>query len=122
MFENKRSAAVFLKELIMRFGIPKALHEYKEFKKQDKNNYYFMEEEFNTLGKQLFWEGRDDAAISVFKIGVLEFPKSALLYDDLAGVYLYQEEVDSAVHYYEKSLEIFPENMNASKILEIIRR
>ncbi|UCG91555.1 MAG: MBL fold metallo-hydrolase [candidate division WOR-3 bacterium] len=122
LFENKRSAAVFLKELIMKFGISKALQEYKEFKKQDKNNYYFMEKEFNTLGKQLFWEGRDDATISVFKIGLLEFPKSALLYNNLADIYLYQEELDSAIHYYEKSLEIFPENMNASKILEGIHR
>ena len=120
-FENKRSAVVFLKELIVKFGTSMVLQKYKEFKKQDKNNYYFMEEEFNTLGKQLYWEGRDSAAVSVFKIGLLEFPESALLCDNLAGIYLYQEKADSAIHYYEKSLEIYPENRNASEILKVIR-
>jgi len=120
-FKNKSSAVVYLKNLITKFGISKALQEYEVFKKKGRAKYYFMEEEFRALGKQLYWEGKEIACVSVFKLGISEFPQSALLCDNIGGIYLFYDEVDSAIHYYEKSLEIFPENRNASEILKEIR-
>lgn len=120
-YKNKSSAVVFLKKLIEKFEIAKVLQKYDAFRKQNKDEYYFMEEEFRTYGKQLYWEGKEVASIIVFKLGISKFPRSALLYDNLAGIYLYFDEVDSAVYFYEKSLEIFPENRNALEILKAIR-
>lgn len=119
-FRSKSSAVVYLRNLIESFKIQEALHKYETFKKTKRKNYYFMEEEFRTYGKQLYWEGKDTASINVFKLGLLEFPESALLYDNLGGIYLHYDKVDSAIHYYKKSLEIFPENRNASEILRQI--
>ena len=119
-FESKSSAVVYLKNLIESFKMHEVLQKYERFKRTKREKYYFMEEEFRIYGKQLYWEGKDTACINVFKLGIQEFPEAALLCDNLGGIYLYYDEVDSAIHYYRRSLEIFPENRNASEILKKI--
>lgn len=120
-FASKQSAANLLKELIEKHGIDKALNSYCQIEQKFNDNYYVMEEEFNSLGKQLHWEGKHGSAIKIFQQGLNEFPRSALLYDNLAEVFLETGQKDSAVFYYNKSLEIFPENRNASEILKAIQ-
>ena len=119
-FKDTQSAVVVLKELMATHGVLDAASKFEEFKVENKTGYYYMEEEFMTLGLQLSWEKRDSAAISVLKLGLAEFPGSALLCYDLANIYLNLGNIDSAIHYYEKSLEIFPDNRNASAILSRI--
>lgn len=119
-FETRKSAVVLLKKLIENHELSVAMQKYDVFKKQGTSDYYFMEEEFKTYGVQLFWDGNDSAAVSVFKIGLSAFPESALLCYNLAGIYLQMGETDSAIHYYERSLEIFPENRNAAEILKML--
>jgi glyoxylase-like metal-dependent hydrolase (beta-lactamase superfamily II) len=119
-FRAKRSAVVLLKNLIQNHNLSDALLNYEYSRRQDKRDYYVMEEEFKTYGMQLFWEGNDSAAVSVFRVGLSEFPESALLTYNLANIYLHLAQTDSAIHYYERSLEIFPENRTAAQILKMI--
>ncbi len=119
--KDAQSAVVFLKELMAESHVSDAAHRYAEFRVQNRTEYYYMEEEFMTLGLQLFWGKRDSAAINVLNIGLEEFPVSALLCYDLADIYLHLGNIDSAIHYYERSLEIFPDNRNACAILGRIR-
>jgi glyoxylase-like metal-dependent hydrolase (beta-lactamase superfamily II) len=119
-FVTKKSAVVLLKNFIENHELSAALLNYEYSRRQDKRDYYVMEEEFKTYGMQLFWEGNDSAAVSVFRVGLSEFPESALLTYNLANIFFHLEQTDSAVHYYERSLEIFPENRTAAQILKMI--
>ena len=78
-------------------------------------------EEMTRTWKQVILGGKRHRFCSVFRLGISKFPQSALLYDNLGGIYLFYDDVDSAIYCYEKSLEIFPENRNASEILKEIR-
>lgn len=118
---SERSAAVLLKTLIRDRGLAGALQEYGETRRRFGRDYYTMEEEFMTLGLQLFWEGDDSAALAVFNVGMQEFPGSALLTYDLANIYLRMGEIDSARNYYERSLEMFSENRSAREILRMLQ-
>jgi len=119
-FVTKKSAVILLKKFIQNQGLSTALQRYENSRKQDKRDHYVMEEEFKTYGMQLLWEGNDSTAVSVLKVGLSEFPESALLSYNLANIYLHIGETDSAVQYYERSLDIFPENGTAQEILRMI--
>jgi tetratricopeptide (TPR) repeat protein len=97
-----------------------ALERFHHIRQKHSNTYYVMEEEYNSLGKHMHWEGKHTTAIAVYHQGLLEFPRSALLYDNLAGVFMQIDQDDSAVFYYQKSLEISPENRNALEILKVL--
>jgi len=119
-FEKKKSAAVFLKSMIEEKGIKSALEIYDELKSESTTKYYFLEDEFNTLGGRLLDQGKINDAIEVFKITVKIYPNSALVYDNLAEAYLKKGKKILAIKNYKKSLEIFPGNRNAREILKII--
>ena len=120
-FRTQRSAVVLLRDLIQDHGFSGALQKYEAHLRQDRSGHYFMEEEFQAYGMQLYWEGKDSIAVQVFKIGLSEFPGSALLCYNLANIYLHLGQTDPAVRYYERSLEIFPENRIAAEILKMLK-
>jgi glyoxylase-like metal-dependent hydrolase (beta-lactamase superfamily II) len=120
-FEGKESAALFLEEMIERFGLKLALQNYDELRSKQNGVHYFLEEEFAVLGNRLLGRGLIEEAIEAFKVTVKEFPNSALAYDYLGKAYLKKGDVELAVTNYEKSLQLFPDNRNAREILKMLR-
>ena len=76
----------------------------------------------NNRGYELMSAGQLDAALEVFKLNTLISPDSANAWDSLAECYLNMKRYDSSRKYYEKSLELNPENDNARRMLERLRR
>jgi glyoxylase-like metal-dependent hydrolase (beta-lactamase superfamily II) len=98
------------------------IKKYSELKSvMREDQYYWLEEEFNTLGRRYMAMGMLDKAIIVFTLEAESFSNSALAYDNLGEAYLKKGELKKAIMNYEKSLVIFPDNKNAEEILEFIR-
>jgi Tfp pilus assembly protein PilF len=50
-------------------------------------------------------------------MNIFAFPKSANAYDSLAEAYMEQGDKESAIKYYEKSLSLNPDNINAKEMI-----
>ena len=62
-----------------------------------------------------------DGALKVFLLNVELFPESSNVYDSLAEAYMNRGETRLAIQYYEKSLELNPNNTNAVQQLETLQ-
>jgi tetratricopeptide (TPR) repeat protein len=75
----------------------------------------------NTLGYRLLRSERIDDAIEIFKLNIEEYPDAWNPYDSLGEAYMVAGELELAIEYYEKSIELNPENTNGKAMLERIR-
>lgn len=56
-------------------------------------------------------------AIAIFKLNVDAYPGSANVYDSLAEAYMNDGDIDLAIKYYKKTLEMIPKDTKADKTL-----
>jgi CubicO group peptidase (beta-lactamase class C family) len=82
---------------------------------------YVDEAEFNGLGYRLLDQHRVHHAIEVFRWNVDLHPDAWNAYDSLGEAYMHAGALEKAVQYYEKSLELNPENENAKRHLRTLR-
>jgi len=76
--------------------------------------FQVKEGDLNTIGLQLaFAEKTREAGLRVFHFAISLFPDSGNLYDSLAEAYLMAGRKTEAKRYFERSLELNPENQNA---------
>lgn len=75
----------------------------------------------NSIGYALLRMKKIDEAIEVFKQNTLDFPDSANFWDSLAEGYMTKGDKESAIRYYEKSLELNPHNRNAVEQLKKLK-
>lgn len=119
---NKKSVVKYLEDMLNEYEPSVTLKKYFSPKSLNKDsNYYWLEDEFNVLGRRYMAMGMIDRAIIVFKMEVESFPESALSYDNLGDAYLAKEELKLAIENYEKSIMIYPDNKNAQDRLEYLR-
>lgn len=86
-------------------------------------SFEIPEGNLNTLGLQLvFNPATPSQGIRVFLFALGLYPNSANLYDSLGEGYLYLGEKENAIASFEKSLELYPQNENAIKRLEQLRK
>jgi tetratricopeptide (TPR) repeat protein len=71
----------------------------------------------NALGYQLLAAKRFREAIRIFEMNTAAFPKSANAWDSLAEGFMIGGK-ELAIAYYRKSLELNPQNSNASEMLK----
>jgi tetratricopeptide (TPR) repeat protein len=57
-------------------------------------------------------------ARKIFELNAEQFPESSNAYDSLAESCMHSEKIDEAIKYYEKSLELNPENTNAKLMIQ----
>lgn len=81
----------------------------------------FVERSVNTLGYRHLRAGDTEAALRVFKLNTEHFPRAWNTWDSLAEAYMTRGDDDAAIRFYEKSLELNPDNDNAKRMLERIR-
>ncbi len=112
-----KSLAGYLYEIINEDGIDAAIEKFAVLK-NEKDAFSLSENEMNRLGYELLGANKVNEAVDVFKLNVIEFPKSYNVYDSYAEALLKKGIKDSAIVYYKKSLELNPRNQNGIKILK----
>jgi tetratricopeptide (TPR) repeat protein len=73
--------------------------------------------EMNRFGYTLLRAGLIDEAIGVFTLNTRDYPDDFNTWDSLAEAYREEGDRDRAIEYYRKSLELNPDNDNATRML-----
>ncbi len=113
---RKRSAFHRLSSVLTNSGLDAMLAEYRRL--VTNKDFYFTEAEFNSWGYALLAEKKYDLAITVFKIVVELYPQSWNAYDSLGEAYAAAGNKKLAVQYYEKSVQLNPQNQNGINVLK----
>jgi len=74
------------------------------------------------LGLTYIALGRIDEAVEILEGAVKDYPKVALLYDDLAKVYMLSHDYEKAVDAYHKVIELAPDSPMAREAEKAIQR
>jgi CubicO group peptidase (beta-lactamase class C family) len=107
-------------EAIEENGVEAAIAQYYELKKTEAPEA-FDEFVLNSLGYRLLGAERFDDALEIFKLNVEEYPDAWNPYDSLGEAYMRAGNLELAIAYYEKSLELNPDNTGGKAALERIR-
>ena len=106
----KKSAAEAIAKTMLETNIQAGLMQYKNLKQKQSEEYEFDERSFNRVGYQLIGLKRLQEAIEIFKLNMQAYPQSANTYDSLAEGYMLMGDTESAIKYYEKTLEMIPDD------------
>ena len=116
------SAVYEIEKEINKNGIKSSKALYQQLKKENPSKKYFDENEFVALGYRLLSAGKIDDAIEVFKMAVELFPQSFNVYDSLGEAYFKVGNKKLAMENYQRSLDLNPNNDNARKMLEELKK
>ena len=83
-------------------------------------SYQVTEEEIDSLGYHLIKQNQIRPALAVFQINVELFPESWKAWDSYGEGFMYMNDEKSCREAYSRSLEVNPENRNASKMLRYL--
>jgi predicted alpha/beta superfamily hydrolase len=118
---RRGSAAHFLSQALKE-GLPAAQAKLAELEKSIDPQTYFDERELNALGYRLLGQEKVDQALFVLELNARRYPDSWNAHDSLGEAYLRAGRTEDAVRSYERSLRLNPDNANAKKMLERLRR
>lgn len=114
----KPSSAVELYYAYKAHGIDSAIAEWYRLKKSHPDSYNFGEGQLTGFGYYLLGKGKIKDAIRVFELYVKEFPDAWNAYDCLAEAYMNDGNKELSRKYYQKSLELNPQNTNAVEMMK----
>lgn len=105
-------------------GADSAAAHYAELRSAHDNDgaYDFREDGLNILGYRALGKKDVPGAVALFKLNVERFPGSGNVHDSLADGYLAAGDTAAAVAEYEAALRLDPQNREATKRLEALRR
>ena len=110
--------------LISSQGAAKAIEYYMEYKKNSPDSILFSRKTINNLGWETAENGDIDEAIRLFELNILAYPDHYDPWDSYAEAVLIRggkNYIKIAIKNFEKSLELNPENTNASKRLLVLK-
>ena len=116
-----QSICAALTEVMEKDGTEAAVARYRQLKNQEPENWSFAENELNMLGYQLLARDRIEDAIVIFELNTEAFPEGFNTYDSLGEAYMLAGRTDDAIANYKRSLELNPDNTNASTVLNRLR-
>jgi tetratricopeptide (TPR) repeat protein len=90
--------------------------------KQQPESYYLIETELNSMGYRFLNQDKMNKAVEMFQMAIQFFPESANLYDNLGETYMKNGQKNLAIKNYKKSLELNPDNDNAKKMLNQLKK
>jgi dienelactone hydrolase len=119
-FKQVRTNSIIspLRKTIRERGAEAAVSQYRELRKTQAHRYDFGELELNALGYELLFTNRVKEALEIFKLNVEMFPQAFNTYDSLGEAYAAAGDREQAVRNYKKSLELNPQNTNATEALK----
>ncbi len=113
-------------EILTGEGYEAAVARYREIREQFEGTYVydFREVVLNELGYAILQGGvtDPDLALDVFRLNTVAYPQAFNTWDSLAEGYFEKGDHGKAVEYYEKSLQLNPDNDNARRMLDRIRQ
>jgi len=115
------SAALALSEALKN-GLRTAKARLAELEKNKDPKTYYDEREFNALGYRLLGQDKLDQAVFVFELNARRYPDSWNAHDSLGEAYVKAGRTKDALRSFERSLRLNPDNANARKMLEALRR
>ena len=101
----------------MQDGVDAAIAAYHRLEAEEPEHWSFAENELNTLGYQLLARDMVGEAIEVFELNVAAYPEAFNTYDSLGEAYMTAGNNELAVANYRRSLELNPDNTNATAML-----
>jgi len=120
-YQSRKSIADTLSATIASSGIEQAARQYHDLKAAAPAAYNFAENELNALGYQLVRANRLNEAIRIFQLNAEAYPHSSNVYDSLAEAYMDNGNKPQAIVNYQRSLQLNPENRNATLMLQKLR-
>jgi CubicO group peptidase (beta-lactamase class C family) len=117
-YERYNSPSRELLKSIVAHGASQALGAYRD---QRKNTGLIDEDKMNSMGYALIGIKRIDDAIEVFRQNTEDYPQSWNVWDSFAEGYLDKGDKELAIKYYEKSLQLNPNNSNAAAQLKKLK-
>jgi tetratricopeptide (TPR) repeat protein len=102
-------------------GFEQALKLYTERRAREPRQPIFSENFLNQLGYKLINQNRLTQAIVIFKLNVESYPQSANAYDSLAEAYMLSGNKEMAIKFYEKSIELNPNNRGAVEAIKKLK-
>ena len=104
-----------------REGFERTIKLYNESRARDPQQPIFSENFLNQLGYRLINQNRLTQAIEIFKLNVEAYPASANVYDSLAEGYMLSGNKEMAIKYYERSIELNPNNKSAVEAVKKLK-
>jgi CubicO group peptidase (beta-lactamase class C family) len=119
----KRSIADVVMKTIQEKGLKAALAQYRDLKTNQPKDYIFQPRELNTVGYMVLRDLKNPKdAIAIFELNIEMYPKYANGYDSIAEAYMENGELEKAIKFYAKALEMNPKNTNAIEKLNEINK
>ncbi len=94
------------------------LKEYSQGDSHDDTFAHYLENAVNRKGYEHVRNNNLEMALKIFEWNTIYFPDSFNTWDSLAETYLRSGKKEMAARYYERSLELNPENNNAKEQLK----
>lgn len=100
-------------------GYDSLVAHYKAIRAQNAGTYTydFRESRLNVLGYTLLRAGQEGMALDVFRLNTVAYPEAFNAWDSLGECYMGMGENEKAIENYKKSLELNPDNANATRML-----
>ena len=105
-------------ELLQAGKVDEAVAAYRRIKKEQPDNASVSEQRLNTLGYELLRAKKTRESVAVFALNAELYPQSFNAYDSLADAYAESGEKELAIKNYRRSLELNPQNQNATQMLK----
>lgn len=118
---NTVSAAGRIFELLDQGGQEAAIDQILQEHGKTPSKYYYLEAEFNQFGYQLMNGNTMPRALVMFRANTRLFPRSWNAWDSLGEACMNAGNREEAIQYYEKSIELNPENQNGKDKLKELR-
>jgi glyoxylase-like metal-dependent hydrolase (beta-lactamase superfamily II) len=118
---HQRSICEPVTETLVEHGVETAVSRYWQLKHEQPDGWSYGENELNMLGYQLLARDRVEDAIVIFELNVEVYPRAFNTYDSLGEAYMLAGRTAEAIANYERSLELNPDNANATAMLARIR-
>jgi tetratricopeptide (TPR) repeat protein len=109
-------------EFLVEGNFEKALGEYQELIKKDKDDPTIAENNLNGLGYHFLNNEKAKIAQAVFKVNIALYPNSFNVYDSYAEACMKLGENELAIENYQKSIRLDPKNLNAKRMIEKLEK
>jgi len=120
-FNGKESAYYEFIKSYENEGLIASIKKMKELK-ADNSHYYFLHPEFDTYVYKIMMLGdKLSDALELFTVLAELFPDSYIAFDSLGEICLKKGDMANAKKYFSKSLELNPQNDNASEKLNELK-
>jgi len=121
-YASKIPASKWFVQTMQEKGIDEAIKNFKSAWNNKDNRYRYSEDQLNQIGYNLLDKKKTKDAIAVLGLNAEMYPESSNAYDSWAEAFLNDGQTKLAVTYYNRSLELDPDNINAKTMLTRIKQ